>query len=176
MSGAAAAAAPVGATRPTAASESFALDAVSAVSLTIEIPAPDINAVALAPRVGAGGRGGAGVAGGLSRAPASTRWRIVTGTHIERTIDSGTTWIALRIEPELKTPLLAGSATSPLNCWLVGREGVVLVTNDGVTFRRVSLPEAVHLTAVTAVDGKSATVTAIDGRKFSTIDGGLTWK
>jgi photosystem II stability/assembly factor-like uncharacterized protein len=71
---------------------------------------------------------------------------------------------------------VAGSATSPLNCWLVGREGVVLVTHDGQTFRRVSVPEAVHLTGVTAQDGMRATVTATDGRNFSTFDGGLTWK
>jgi photosystem II stability/assembly factor-like uncharacterized protein len=53
---------------------------------------------------------------------------------------------------------------------------VVLVTTDGRTLRRVSLPEAVRLVAVTAVDGSQATVTTVDGRKFTTLDGGLTWK
>ena len=77
--------------------------------------------------------------------------------------------------PELKTLLLAGSATSPTNCWLVGRDGVVLVTNDGGPSAGF-LPEVVHLTGVTAMDVMRATVTAIDGRKFSTSDGGLTWK
>ena len=179
VSGAAAAVTPVGATRPAAVSESVAMDAVSVVSvvpLTIEIAAPDMSAFALAPMAGGAGRGGGGGARALSRAPGPTRWRIVAGTRVERTIDAGATWTALPITPELKTPLLAGSATSPLNCWLVGREGVVLVTHDGLTFRRVSVPEAVHLVGVLATDGKQATVTAIDGRRFSTVDGGLTWR
>jgi photosystem II stability/assembly factor-like uncharacterized protein len=100
----------------------------------------------------------------------------VAGTRVERTLDAGATWTRLPIEPELKSLLLAGSATSSTNCWLVGRDGVVLVTQDGRTFRRVSVPEVVHLTGVTATDGMRATVTAIDGRKFSTMDGGLTWQ
>ncbi len=104
------------------------------------------------------------------------RWRIIAGTRVERSIDAGVTWTALPIEPALTTPLEAGVATSQSNCWLVGREGVVLVTSDGRTFRRVSLPESVQLVSVIATDALRATVTAVDGRMFSTIDGGLTWK
>ena len=169
---------PLGAAKPIPSQQSAMAeamsDAFSAVLPIIEIAAPEPSP---AMRMAAGGAG-RGVAGtrALAQSPGSTRWRIVAGTRVERTVDAGATWTPLLIEPELKTPLLAGSAASQSICWLVGRDGVVLVTHDGGTFRRVSVPEAVHLTGVTAADGMRATVTAIDGRKFSTIDGGLTWK
>ena len=160
--------------------ESIARDASSiTVPPAFEIVAPDTASLASRSAVGGvggGGRGGGAAAKALTLSPGAARWRVIAGTRIERTLDAGLTWGALQIEPALKTPLLAGSATSPFNCWLVGREGVVLVTTDGLTFRRVSLPEAVHLTGVTALDNLRATVTAIDGRKFATTDGGLTWK
>jgi photosystem II stability/assembly factor-like uncharacterized protein len=155
--------------------ETVAMDAISAMLPTFEVAAPDPSPAAMRSVTGGAGRGAA-AAKALSQSAGLTRWRVVAGTRVERTVDSGATWTALPIEPVLKTPLVAGSATSPLNCWLVGREGVVLVTHDGQTFRRVSVPEAVHLTGVTAQDGMRATVTAIDGRNFSTFDGGLTWK
>ncbi len=164
---------PAGTARPATRTESVS-DAFSAVLPVVEIAAPDPTPNALRPMTGGAGRGAGGRL--LGQGPASVRWRIVAGTVVERSIDAGVTWVALPIEPALKTPLLAGSATSSTNCWLVGREGVVLVTHDGLTFRRVSVPEAVHLTGVTAIDGQRATVIALDGRKFSTTDGGLTWK
>lgn len=107
---------------------------------------------------------------------AAVVWRVVGGLRVERSTDAGTTWTTLPITPALKTPLVAGAATSRFVCWFVGDQGVVIVTTDGRTLRRVSLPEAVRLVAVTAVDGSQATVTAADGRMFSTLDGGLTWR
>jgi photosystem II stability/assembly factor-like uncharacterized protein len=149
-------------------------DAFSAVLPIVEIAAPELRQGLRSVAAGAGRGGGAAKA--LAQSPGETRWRIVAGTRVERTVDDGATWTSLPIEPELKTPLLAGSATSQSNCWLVGRDGVVLVTHDGRTFRRVSLPDVVHLTGVKATDAMRATVTTVDGRTFSTIDGGLTWK
>ncbi|HUR21321.1 MAG TPA: hypothetical protein VMZ90_10965 [Vicinamibacterales bacterium] len=168
---------PPGATRPTASSEAFAADAISAVPI-IEIAAPEPSRGLRTVVQGgsAAGRGGGAAANALSQISGATRWRILGGTRVERTTDGGATWTALPIEPVLTTPLVAGAATSQSNCWMVGRNGVVLVATDGRTFRRVSVPEAVHLTGVTATDSLRATVTAIDGRTFSTTDGGLTWK
>ena len=154
-------------------------ESVSAVTIPppIEIPAPDES---LARRSGLGaGRGGGGGRAAASDAAANAgqvRWRILAGTRVERTQDGGANWSAATIEPELKTRLVGGTATSQTNCWIIGREGVVLVTTDGRTFRRVSLPEAVQLASIIAQDHLRATVTAIDGRTFTTIDGGLTWK
>jgi photosystem II stability/assembly factor-like uncharacterized protein len=60
-------------------------------------------------------------------------------------------------------------------CWLVGRAGTVLLSTDGRSWQRLAFPEAVNLVSVTATDTKTATVTASDGRRFSTTDGGVTW-
>ena len=82
----------------------------------------------------------------------------------------------MQLQPPLTTPLVAGVATSPSVCWFVGDNGVVLVSTDGRTLRRVSIPEAVPLVGVTAEDGVRAVVITADGRKLTTVDGGLTWK
>jgi photosystem II stability/assembly factor-like uncharacterized protein len=71
--------------------------------------------------------------------------------------------------------LTAGFSVSPTICWLVGRRGAVYITTDGMTFVRVSFPEAVDLVAVNATDDRSATVTAADGRAWRTTDQGRVW-
>jgi hypothetical protein len=148
------------------------------MSISFEVIAPDPVAMArrlddatAAGRAGGGG-GGRGGASGVSPA----RWRVTGGTKIERSIDAGKTWVAMELQPALTTRLTAGKATSQFVCWFVGANGVVLLTTDGRTLRRVSIPESVALAGVTAEDGLRATVIAADGRRFSTIDGGLTWK
>jgi hypothetical protein len=101
-------------------------------------------------------------------------WRIVAGTSVERSTDGGVTW-----QPQwtgAAVRLTAGAAPSPRTCWLVGAGGVVLVSQDGQTWHRVAFPEPIDLTAVRAIDGSNATVTAADGRAFSTTDGGKTWR
>jgi photosystem II stability/assembly factor-like uncharacterized protein len=60
-------------------------------------------------------------------------------------------------------------------CWLVGRAGTVLLSTDGATWQLRTFPEGIDLVAVRATDAKTATVTASDGRLFSTTDGGATW-
>ena len=73
--------------------------------------------------------------------------------------------------------LTAGAAPSATVCWLVGRGGVVLLSTDGRTWRRVAFPEMTDLSAVFTVDagGNVASVTTVDGRTFVTTDGGATW-
>jgi len=51
-----------------------------------------------------------------------------------------------------------------------------LVSKDGQTWQRVEFPEAVDLVAIVAQNDSTATVTAADGRMFSTTDGGKTWR
>jgi hypothetical protein len=70
----------------------------------------------------------------------------------------------------------ARSSPSPNVIWTVGRAGLVRLATDGRTFVRLPFPEAVDLTAVTATDERRAVVTAADGRKFETADGGQTWR
>ena len=163
--------------------ESIVVDSTRANVIEIVAPGPAALrrlAFADARGGGGGGVGGAGRGGAAQsefrQQSAPMRWRILAGRRVELSLDAGSSWNVLSIEPALTTPLVAGVAAGQSVCWLVGREGVVLLTTDGRTFRRVSLPEAVQLVSVTAEDNLRATVTAADGRRFSTVDGGLTWK
>jgi hypothetical protein len=103
----------------------------------------------------------------------SSRWRIRNGA-IERSEDGGTSWIA--IQPRAGESITGGTAPARSICWLIGSNGLVMVTTDGLTFARVPLPERVDLTAVTATDARTAIVTTADGRRFSTDDAGRTWR
>jgi photosynthesis system II assembly factor YCF48-like protein/putative zinc finger protein len=103
----------------------------------------------------------------------SVRWRIA-GTTISRTSNAGGTWTEQFADTA--TTLAAGSSPAPATCWVVGAGGVVLLSTDGQTWRRLAFPDAsADLVRVTAVDGTTATVTSDDGRVFRTADGGRTW-
>jgi hypothetical protein len=101
------------------------------------------------------------------------RWRI-RGRIIERSIDSGARW---DIQPTgIQAELTAGSAVSPLVVWIVGRNGVVLLSTDGgSSWRRIQFPEMTDLSSARARDAQSVAVTTADGRIFSTTDAGATW-
>jgi photosystem II stability/assembly factor-like uncharacterized protein len=73
--------------------------------------------------------------------------------------------------------LVAGASPAPAVCWLVGTMGTVLLSTDGTSWQRVPLSDpTASLVGVRATDAKSATVTASDGRTFTTTDGGATWQ
>jgi hypothetical protein len=101
------------------------------------------------------------------------RWRVV-GSTIERTEDAGASWTPVRATSG--EAITAGSAPSGSICWLIGANGLVLITVDGISFARVPLPEAVELTSIAAVDARNATVSTADGRRFRTDDSGRTWR
>jgi hypothetical protein len=105
---------------------------------------------------------------------ASVQWRVVSDGIVQQSIDKGATW-ATQYSVEGKGAIAAGSAPAPTVAWLVGRAGLVLATTDGRTWRRIDFPVAVDLTAVAAIDARTAIVTATDRRIFSTSDGGRTW-
>ena len=100
-------------------------------------------------------------------------YRIVSGGFVERSQDGGTTWQGQLLDSSAE--FRAGSSTSPTVCWVVGRAGVVFITDDGKNWRNVSISGATDLTSVDAKDELSATVTATDGQKWSTEDDGRTW-
>jgi hypothetical protein len=105
---------------------------------------------------------------------ANVRWRILTGGDVARSIDGGRTWQTQ--STGVPSTLTAGSAPSPTICWLVGPGGIIVMSTDGQSWHRVSFPEAIDLTSVRASDGANAAVTAANGRTFTTIDGGTTWR
>jgi hypothetical protein len=105
---------------------------------------------------------------------ASIRWRIGPAGVAEHSVDAGATW---DVTPTgVGTDLTAGASPSGDVCWVVGRAGTVLRTTDGRQWQRLMFPLAVDLAAIQATDARTATVTAMDGRRFTTVDGGTTWK
>jgi hypothetical protein len=102
------------------------------------------------------------------------RWRLGRGGQIWQSAGAGETW-RLQVSGTA-ADLLAGSAPSPTTCWVVGAGGTVLLTLDGEHWARRPFPFPVDLTGVRATDARAATVVAADGRRFATLDAGLTWK
>jgi photosystem II stability/assembly factor-like uncharacterized protein len=101
------------------------------------------------------------------------RWRVLTSGTVGRSTDGGTTWQTQ--STGVIATLTAGAAPTPTTCWLAGAGGIVLLSADGRTWQRVAFPEAIDLTSIHATDAANATVTAADGRTFTTADGGKTW-
>jgi uncharacterized protein (DUF4415 family) len=103
----------------------------------------------------------------------SIAWRI-DGQTVNRSTDGGATWQTQATGTTVD--LLAGSASSPTVCWIVGRKGTVLLTTDGATWRRLPFPQPdSDLVAVAATDQMTATVTTATGAVFRTVDAGRTW-
>jgi hypothetical protein len=111
--------------------------------------------------------------GAVASIGVTNRWRI-SGTTLERSVNGGSTWSA--VATGVTSELTAVSSPSNIVCWVVGRRGMVLRTIDGQNFSRVAFPEITDLSAIQAVDAQSATVTASDGRVFTTADGGAAWR
>jgi hypothetical protein len=117
------------------------------------------------------------------KAPSSSNlWRAGGGGSIQRSTDGGKTWVS-QISPS-QEDWLAGAAVSSAVCWVVGRNGAIARTIDGDRWEAVAPPAqalgtAAKLpdwTSITATDSQSAVITANDGRKFVTADGGKTWQ
>jgi hypothetical protein len=104
---------------------------------------------------------------------ASSQWRILANGAVQHSTDSGLTWEVQ--QTGVSVMLTAGTSPSPAICWLVGPQGIVLLSTDGRSWRRVAFPETADLVSVLATDDKIATVITSDGRGFTTTDGGQTW-
>jgi photosystem II stability/assembly factor-like uncharacterized protein len=72
--------------------------------------------------------------------------------------------------------LVAGSAPSASICWIVGRVGTILRTLDGFHWSKINAPVSGDLSSVVADSATDATISSADGRRFSTSDGGITWR
>jgi hypothetical protein len=74
------------------------------------------------------------------------------------------------------TDLTRGSAPSTTTCWVVGHGGTILRTVDGEHWTIVIAPVSDDLADVVASSATDATISAASGRRFSTSDGGATWR
>jgi hypothetical protein len=102
----------------------------------------------------------------------TTEWRIGSRgsiAHREQT----SSWAAQ--SSGVESDLIAGSAPSSEVCWVVGRGGVILRTTDGEHWEKLASPIKGDFAAVVAQSAISAIVTASDGRRFATVDGGAIW-
>ncbi len=102
-------------------------------------------------------------------------WRSADGGFVERSPDGGATWEGQPL-PGISGEIAAGSSPTPTICWLVGSGGTIFITKDATNWKKIAPPVSVDFTAVTANDASNATITAADGRKFQTSDGGKHWK
>ena len=145
-------------TPPAAASPSAST--LSRLELKDERVTPQTRAFAQAPNV-------------IASPDPNVRWR-VTARLVERSTDGGRTWQAQSTGTDID--LLSGASPSPTVCWIVGRGGLVLLSTDGATWRRVDFPDrTVDLAGVVATSALEATVTTASGRSYRTSDAGRTW-
>jgi hypothetical protein len=123
---------------------------------------------------GGGGRGGGFGAGTPAAPPPTTWWRILPSGTVERTTDAGASWQPVSIDQAAR--VTGGAAASASVCWLIGQSGIVFRSTDGAKFDRVVFPETADLTSIRVTDADHASVTTVDGRTFTTTDGGVTWQ
>jgi len=109
----------------------------------------------------------------VTAADGRARWQVI-GSTATFAANAGAPPTPARVPSEAGA-LAAGSAPGGTVCWLVGRAGTVLLTTDGTRFVRVTAPAAVDLSGIQANDARTATVIAVDGRRFRTSDQGATW-
>jgi hypothetical protein len=100
-------------------------------------------------------------------------YRIATGAFVEISEDGGVTWQRQLLNPSAE--FTAGSAPEPRICWLVGRSGIVFLTEDGKSWRQIPSPTSEDLIAVLSKSASNATVASDDDRKWTTDDAGKNW-
>jgi hypothetical protein len=117
----------------------------------------------------------------LKSATGTAFWRVGVAGLIERSVDEGKTW-SPQVSPS-QEDWLAGSAVSDAVAWLAGRNGAIARTTDGKDWQSLSSPSQASVkdsklpdwAGITAQNAESAVITAADGSKFATTDGGKTW-
>jgi Putative zinc-finger len=100
-------------------------------------------------------------------------WHILQFGFVERSEDGGATWHGTL--PKQNAHYTAGSAPTAKVCWLVGNKGLILLTPDASNWQIIPPPVQADFVRVAALDAWTATVTAADGRKFTTTDQGESW-
>lgn len=102
-------------------------------------------------------------------------WRVGPRGEIQRSTDSGQSW-----QPQasgVTSDLLGGAAPSDNVAWIVGRAGIILRTTDGAHWQRIPSPDpSSDWSTVQATDARHATILSTTQRRFTTEDGGATWK
>jgi len=108
-------------------------------------------------------------------APDPYAWRVWPHGKIEFSFDSGHTWEQQK--SGVTADLFAGTAPTRKVCWIVGSAGTILLTTDqGRHWKKLTAPTTDDLEGVNAENGKSASVwTTAHKHSFATNDAGATW-
>jgi len=108
-------------------------------------------------------------------APDPYAWRVWSRGKIEFSFDSGHTWEQQK--SGVTTDLIAGNAPTRKVCWIVGKAGTVLLTTDqGRHWKKLTPPSDEDLEGVNAEDGKRASVwTTSHKHSYATNDAGASW-
>ena len=102
------------------------------------------------------------------------QWSVGPGGAILRSTDRGKSWV--KQASGVSVELLAGAAASASACWVVGRQGTVLLTTDGEHWTKLAPPTTADLTGVSARDARTVAVWgAAGGWRYVTADAGRTW-
>ncbi len=101
-------------------------------------------------------------------------WSVGPSGLIFRSADGGQSW--MQQASGVSADLVAGSVPSDTVCWVVGKNGTVLLTTDGERWKKVSSPTTADLAGVSAEDARIAAVWS-DARlpRYVTQDGGQSW-
>jgi photosystem II stability/assembly factor-like uncharacterized protein len=100
-------------------------------------------------------------------------WMIASAGAVEKSEDGGASWKTEYLDTRVL--ILAGAAPSVKTCWLVGQNATILRTTNGTHWKTIKPPVETDFVRVDAADALTATVTALDGRRFLTSDGGKSW-
>jgi len=150
---------------------------------TLPIEAQRLNAGGSASgvQVGRTGRGGSSASATADTAALTSRgiapsaeWWVVSPAAVEWQLATAATVTTLPIDMPSSRPIIGGASPSERVCWLFAGDAIWR-TSDADKFTRVAMPADITIATLSAVDARHATVTATDGRRFSTIDGGTTW-
>lgn len=109
----------------------------------------------------------------MSKAGAS-QWRVERDGSLSELTADGKTW--QRASTSTRVRLTGVSAPGHGVAWAVGASGTVIRTIDGRRWDVVQAPTTADLRAVEASDATAAVVTDVDGRRYRTTDGGITWQ
>jgi hypothetical protein len=100
-----------------------------------------------------------------------TLWR-GNGTAIERSTDGGNTWT---LQYTADRPILGGTAASTDVAWFFGRGGLVLRRTVSGWSVATARPGNAEIASINPGGPAEAVVTLVDGRRFETLDGGVSW-
>jgi hypothetical protein len=110
----------------------------------------------------------------VTSADRAAMYRVLQGRMVQRSTDAGRTWTT---EPTpAVTDLRVGSAPSRDVCWFAGAAGRVLRRGPDGTWQLVPLPHPLEIVGITATSAADALVTAADGTRWRTSDGGKSWE